>query len=150
MTIEIRAFEETDLDRVMEIWRAATVVGHPFQSPEELDRDEALIRNEYMPQVDSWVAVDEGSCEIVGFISLAGGRIVALFVDPSLQRGGVGGHLVAHLNALHGPLSVEVMSDNAVAVPFYEKHGFRKGRVEPNPLYPDHDLWIMAQEGYEE
>lgn len=146
MTITIRKFDAADTDRIIKIWRAATVIAHPFQTA-ELDRDEALIRDEYMPQVESWVACDAETGEIAGFISLADKLIVALFVDPALQRGGVGGRLVAHVNGLLGPLSVEVFAENAIGVPFYKKNGFRFVRSETIALYPDHEQWIMCQEG---
>ncbi len=112
MTIEIRAYTPADLDRVMMVWRAATVIAHPFQGRVELDRDENLIRNQYMNLTESWCAWERD--RLVGFISLLATRIVALFVDPACQRGGIGGRLLAHANEVHGPLSVEVFQELVV------------------------------------
>ena len=78
-----------------------------------------------------------------------GKLIVALFVDPTLHRSGVGSALMTHVNKLHGPLSVEVFADNPIGLPFYEKHGFKLIREEENPLYPGQSQWIMGQDGAE-
>lgn len=146
--MDIRAYRPEELDRVMAIWRAATAIGHPFQSEADLDRDEALIRNQYIDVTESWCARVDG--ELAGFVSLLGTRVVALFVDPARHRRGIGAALIAFANELHGPLSVEVFESNTVALPFYQRHGFRYLRDEPSPRYPDHTLWLMAQPGAEE
>ena len=147
MTVEIKKYRIADLDNMMVIWRAATVLAHDFQGAAELERDEAMIRNEFMDKTESWTAWLNG--ELVGFISLAEKLIVALFVDPTLHRGGVGSALMAHVNCLHGPLSVEVFANNPIGIPFYKKHGFRLLREEENPYYPGQTNWIMGQDGVE-
>lgn len=147
MTIEIRKYDSRDLDDMMVIWRAATVLAHDFQGETELVRDEEMIRNEFIDQTESWVAWLDG--ELVGFMSLAGTLIVALFVNPSLHRGGVGSALLAHANNLHGPLSVEVFADNPIGIPFYKKYRFKLIREEENPFYPGRQHWIMGQDGAE-
>jgi GNAT superfamily N-acetyltransferase len=141
----VRPYEDPDLDVLMAVWRRASAVAHPFQTTAELDRDEALIRARYLPRTETWCAfVDE---RLVGFLSLVGTRIVALFVDPPEHRKGVGARLLAHANARHGPLTVEVFASNRIAMPFYRRHDFTFAREEPNPLYPDHPQWLMAQPG---
>ena len=145
MTLKIEKYRATDLDRLMAIWRAATVVANDFQGPAELDRDEAMIRNKFIDKGETWTAWFGD--ELVGFISLAGPLIVALFVDPTRHRGGVGSALIAHVNRLHGPLSVEVFAENTNGVTFYKKHGFKLRKEEENSFYPGHLLWIMGQKG---
>jgi putative acetyltransferase len=141
----IRPFEDADLDPLMAVWRRASALAHPWLAPAELDRDEALIRNQYLRRTETWCALDDG--RLLGFLSLVGTRIVALFVDPSDHRRGIGQRLLAHANQRHGPLAVEVFADNRIALPFYRRHGFRLAREEPNPLYPDQTQWLMAQPG---
>jgi len=116
----------------MMVWRAATVIAHPFQGRVELGRDEDLIRNQYMNLTESWCAWERD--RLVGFISLLATRIVALFVDPACQWGGIGGKLLARANEVHGPLSGEVFQENRIGLPFYEKHGFAFVREEPIPM----------------
>lgn len=54
--LEIRVYGAGDIDAVIRLWRSATVVGHPFQGDAELDRDEELIRNQYIRQTETWCA----------------------------------------------------------------------------------------------
>ena len=54
MNPKIEEYKAADLDRIMTIWRAATLVAHDFQGPAELDRDEALIRNEFIDKTETW------------------------------------------------------------------------------------------------
>lgn len=146
--IDIKSYVGSDLDRMMTIWRAATVVAHDFQTAADLDRDEAMIRNEFVDKTESWTAWDGD--RMVGFISLMGEVIVALFVDPKRHRGGIGSALIGHVNSLHGPLCVEVFAENRNGIAFYEKNGFRFRSEEEMPHYPGHVQWIMAQPGARE
>jgi len=143
LILAIKKYQPEDLDAMMALWRASTVLAHDFQSADELDRDEDLIRNKYIAQTETWVAW-EGE-QMVGFISLVGTLIVALFVDASRHRAGIGSALLAHVISLHGPLGVEVFPENTNGVAFYQKHGFKKVREEKNALYPGHPHWIMEQ-----
>ena len=60
MTIEIKAYSPVDIARVIQVWRAASVIAHPFQGRAELDRDEALIRNQYMSRTGKLVCMGRG------------------------------------------------------------------------------------------
>ena len=148
MAFTIEKYEKLNLDRMMSIWRAATVTAHEFMSEDELDRDDAMIRNGLIDQTETWIAW-EGE-QMAGFICLMGKIIVALFVDPARHREGIGSALIEHVNVLHGPLNVEVFTENTNGVAFYEKQGFARWKVEDNPYYPGHTHWLMAQDGAEQ
>ena len=141
----IREYRATDLDPILEVWRRATVIAHPFQTEDELDRDEALIRGELIQQTETWIAELDG--DTVGFLSLIGTRIVAVFIEPALHRSGVGSALIAHVNERHGPLTVEVFESNERGIAFYRRNGFEHRVREDNPLYPDQAQWVMGQAG---
>ena len=143
--LTIRAYRTTDLDPVIRVWRAATVLAHPFLGPADLDQDEDLIRHQLIAKTETWLACHDET--MLGFVSLMERTIVALFVDPAKHRSGIGARLLAHVNRLHGPLNVEVFADNGIAMPFYRKHGFTFQRIATNPVYPDQTQWIMAQPG---
>jgi putative acetyltransferase len=61
---------------------------------------------------------------VVGFISLLGNEIGAIFVDPGFHRSGIGHALVRHAQALRGELEVEVFERNLLGRAFYAKLGF--------------------------
>lgn len=121
----IRALADGDRDRVLEIWLAASRVGHPFLDDATLQRQQVLVRDHYLPLAETWVAGDRDG-RIVGFIGLLDRLIGGLFVDPSCHRTGVGRALVAHAASLKGELAVEVYLANAPARAFYARLGFRE------------------------
>ena len=118
----IRPYDFSDRDRLLEIWHQASRVGHPFLSARDLEEQKALVRDVYLPQAETWVALDAGT--IVGFIGLLGSFVGGLFVDPSSQKLGVGRSLVEHAAAIKGELEVEVYALNQGALHFYRKLAF--------------------------
>ncbi len=107
---------------MMRIWRRANAVAHPFLSVAYVAQVEREVRDLYVPNAETYVA-EEGR-EVVGFISLLGNEIGGLFVDPSKHGRGYGKALVDHASAIKGPLKVDVLRDNEIGRPFYERYGF--------------------------
>lgn len=137
--VEFRYSSDTDVDRLLQIWRAAVDATHDFLTPE----DRAAIDDEvqaYVAAAKLWVAAGEAG-EIVGFMGLTGSHMDALFLDPDHRGAGLGRAFVAHAFGLHGLLTCDVNEQNAQAVGFYRRLGFtptgrsaRDGAGRPYPL----------------
>jgi putative acetyltransferase len=84
---------------------------------------ELMVRTEYLPGRDFWVAADRDD-RAVGFMSLEGTHVDSLFVVPERHGQGVGRALLAHAYSLSRELSVEVNEQNQEARSFYERMGF--------------------------
>lgn len=106
----------------MAVWKSASRAGHPFLTSDDLDADEPLVRDTYIPMAQITVA-DDGS-RICGFIAMVGDFIGALFVAPDLHRSGIGRLLVEFEAGRRGPIGVEVYEANAKARSFYGAAGF--------------------------
>jgi putative acetyltransferase len=107
---------------VLDVWRAASSVGHPFLTDEFLASERQSIARDHLPSAETWVWEADG--KISGFIALLGDEIGALFVDPALHGEGVGRALVGHARELRGRLEVEVFAANGIGRRFYERCGF--------------------------
>lgn len=118
----IREYRAADRDDLLKVWAAASAVAHPFLSPEVLERERHSILTVFLPIVDTWIWESEG--RVVGFVSLLGSEVGALFVDPEAQRAGIGRALISQARASRGDLEVEVFKDNAQGMAFYTKCGF--------------------------
>lgn len=118
----IRKYQPEDRDEVLSVWAAATALAHPFLSESFLKQEREDIRNVHLLKADTWVWEADG--RVVGFISLLGTEVGAVFVDPRFQRSGIGWVLMNHARALRGELEVEVFRDNTVGRRFYAKYGF--------------------------
>jgi GNAT superfamily N-acetyltransferase len=142
----LRAYAPSDLPGCLAIWRAASEAGHPFLTREELDADEAIVRDLYFPQARITVACD--GADPVGFVALIGSFIGGLFVSPDQHRRGIGRILVQAVAETHGPLAVEVYAENASAHQFYRALGFGEtGRRASDDRGRPYPLVRMEQPG---
>lgn len=120
--MNLRPYEDPDFDQLIRAWRAASVVAHPFLTPEFLDAEVESIRDMYLPAAEAWVAEEDGV--VIGFVALLGHELGALFVHPSHWKSGVGRALMDKAVELRGHLSLEVFEANEVGRRFYESYGF--------------------------
>lgn len=135
----LRPYRPEDREACLDVWHAASLVGHPFLGDDVLARQRALVGEVYLPQARTVVADYDGG--IVGFIGLVDAFIGGLFVAPWAHGSGIGRRLVLHAADLEGELAVEVYEANLGARAFYERLGFAAvGRREvddeglPHPL----------------
>ena len=118
----IREYEDGDLNAVLSAWENASRVAHPFLSAAFLAEERQNIPTVYLPNADSWVIEQAG--EVVGFISLLGNEVGAIFVQPAFHGIGLGTALMDKAQELHGELEVEVFEKNSMGRQFYKKYGF--------------------------
>jgi len=120
--LQIRPYRADDKSRLLSIWRAASEIGHPFFSEDQLDEQQHLVGEIYLPKAETWVAQYDG--EPVGFIGLLDSFIGGLFVSPEAQGQGIGRALIAHALERKHSLELEVYALNESAVGFYRRLGF--------------------------
>ena len=118
----IRDFESKDTDAVVTVWRAATLVAHPFLSDDFVEQEAGNLRNIYL--VHAATRVIEINGQTVGFIAMIGNEIGGLFLDPALHGKGHGRALVDDAARKLGTLEVEVFERNTVGRRFYDGYGF--------------------------
>ena len=122
MASSIREYHETDLIDVMAAWETGSAQAHHFLSPEFMAKVREDIPKLYIPIAETWVVENDGL--VVGFISLLGSEVGALFVDPKHQGKGLGRQLMSKALELRGQLGLEVFSANSIGRMFYRKFGF--------------------------
>ncbi len=137
--ISIRHSRPNEGERAIEIWRRAVDATHDFLSREDRQAIDAMVCD-FLPQVPLWFAVDAND-EPLAFMFIDSGHMEALFVDPAHRGVGVGAALVRHGLSLHPTMTTDVNEQNAQALGFYEKMGFRRtgrspldGQGRPYPL----------------
>ena len=124
--MKIREFADADEERVVALWTRCGLL-RPWNDPR---RD---IARKKRVQRELFLVAEEGG-EIAGAV-MGGydghrGWVYYLAVDESLRRSGLGRRLMdeveMRLRALGCPkLNLQVRNDNAVALGFYERLGFR-------------------------
>ncbi|AGA68224.1 putative P-loop ATPase fused to an acetyltransferase [Desulfitobacterium dichloroeliminans LMG P-21439] len=127
----IRKFKHPDTEEIIEIWYNVSVVAHSFIPKEMWESHKDELRNKYLPIAETWVAEENGN--LIGFISLLGNYIGALFITPKEQGKGVGTKLIEQARREKGHLNVGVYSKNIDAGRFYKKNGFAYLSEEVQP-----------------
>jgi putative acetyltransferase len=118
----IRKYRNSDLEELLSSWENASKLAHPFLTNDLLESTRKNIPVVLLPKADTWVYEREGV--VVGFISLVGNEVAALFVQPAFHGTGAGRALVDKARELHGDLEVEVFEVNSIGLQFYLKYGF--------------------------
>lgn len=118
----IRAYEDRDLNELLDVWYSASQVGHPFLDERFLENERRAIATVYLPNSETWVYEQDG--HVVGFIAVHDDEVGGLFVDASVHRQGIGRALMDHTVRTRRCLKLEVFEKNQVGRRFYEKYGF--------------------------
>lgn len=129
--MEIRTFEEDDAVPVADmILRALDdFVASGYSEEEKRHASERYSLENLIKKAKEYpmfVAIHERT--LVGVVGLQGNRIRGLFVEPAIQRQGIGKALVAHVEAIaiRTHLGRLIVYSSLGAVSFYEKIGYRK------------------------
>jgi len=117
----IRRLQETDIDRVMELWLGVNLKAHDFV-PAAYWRNNFELVKEMLPQAEVYVYEETGA--IQGFVGLTGEYIEGIFVSGEMQSQGIGKRLLDHIKAIKDTLHLSVYQKNTRAIRFYQREGF--------------------------
>jgi len=138
--MKIRRGTAADVPRALEIWRSAADATHGFLTPEDRLEIDGIVGEEFLPNAELWLATDDAD-RPMGFMTMDGSAIDALFVDAAVHGQGYGTLLVDHARSLEPNLTVDANEQAANAVAFYVSRGFRvvgrsasDGEGRPYPL----------------
>jgi putative acetyltransferase len=121
--MHIRPYDFPDLEPLMALWERSVRATHDFLGEDVIEQLVPIVRRHVFPVIETWVLVDQG--DILGFMSLNGRKVEALFVDPAHMGKGAGGQLMQHARMLKGsPLTLDVNEQNPSALTFYKRQGF--------------------------
>lgn len=140
MSVSIRPYDAHDWDDLCRIHDAARVgelegagLLEAYLTLADTYEEEGLFDD------DVWVAELDG--RVVGFLAASADEITWAYVDPAVQRRGVGRALVQHvLTRATGPVELEVLEGNPARA-FYEALGFTvtattTGKLAGNESFP--------------
>ena len=92
----IRKAEIKDYDKIMHLWYKTNCIAHNFINSEYWERNYQIVRNQMLPQAQTFVFVDKH--QIKGFISVCDCNYVgACFVDGKFQNKRIGQKLVRYV-----------------------------------------------------
>ena len=118
----IRKYKQSDIDEILEVWYQASRMAHPFLDADFMGMEKRNIRDVYIPNTSTWVFEKEKL--VLGFISMMGNEVGAIFVRPDYHGMGIGRRLMDFVSDFHDEMEVEVFERNNVGRAFYDKYGF--------------------------
>jgi putative acetyltransferase len=129
----LRAYAAADEDAAIELWRCSWQAAYPaidFSSRLAWWRERW--RYELVPTTRITVAEADGSLQ--GFVTVdpRTGYLDQIAVVPQAWGSGVAEALLGEAKRISPVLDLKVNKDNARAIRFYEKHGFRISGEEMN------------------
>jgi putative acetyltransferase len=132
----LRRYEPRDEDASVALWLRTWQAAYPeLDFAERLDRWCARWRDELLPAAEVVIAEDGG--EMIGFVTVDPRTLYLdqLVVAPEHWGFGVGAELVAQAKRMSTRgLDLDVNTDNARAIRFYEKCGFAISGAGKNPI----------------
>lgn len=118
----IRPYTDGDVDELLDVWYRASMLAHPFLSAEFLEAERGRITGRWLPIADTSIYESDG--RVVGFLSLIGNVVGAIFVDPDHHGHGIGRALMDDARESHRMLELDVFEANAIGRRFYDAYGF--------------------------
>jgi ribosomal protein S18 acetylase RimI-like enzyme len=123
MTIALRAAEPRDGDAIAAVFGAARDRALPYLPVLHSAAEDRGFFGAVIARGGTTVATDDG--RVVAFIAVGDARVEHLYVDPAHWRRGIGSALLGHAQeCCPDGLDLWVFARNAVAIGFYERHGF--------------------------
>ena len=119
----IRAFRDSDLFAVMQLWLETNVQAHSFIHPCYWSGHYDPVKTA-LPQAETYIFESETTRRVVGFIGLTENYINGCFVKDSEQSKGIGKQLLDRAKEGRSTLSLHVYHKNTRAIRFYEREGF--------------------------
>ena len=120
--MQVRTLQESDINRVADIWLNVNLKTHDF-IPAQYWKDNFDLVKDMLSQAEVYVYESNG--KIQGFIGSSGGYIEGIFVSDEMQSHGVGKILLDHIKGQKTKLSLNVYQKNTRAIHFYEREGFK-------------------------
>lgn len=118
----IRGFRPGDRDELLDVWFRASKIAHSFLPDEFFTLERTNIAEQWLPIAATRVYESDG--HVVGFLSLVGNEVGAVFVDPDHQGRGIGRALMDDARDARPYLELGVLEANASGRGFYRRYGF--------------------------
>lgn len=120
----IRPYENKDEEQLLDVWYRASLIAHTFLDDEFFSSERREIRERWLPIAETVVYEEEGL--LIGFLSLIGNEVGAIFVDPECQGRGVGRSLMDWARQSRRVLELNVFEANSSGRSFYAAYGFEE------------------------
>ncbi|MFH6982927.1 GNAT family N-acetyltransferase [Marinoscillum luteum] len=136
--MEIKPYQETDREQLLDVWEKSVLATHHFLSPEDFISIKAMVREIDFSRFEVHCLMDES--RVIGFLGVEEKKVEMLFLDPHYFGQGLGKKLINFAIVQLKAHKVDVNEQNVGAVAFYENLGFatyeRRDKDDQGNDYP--------------
>jgi putative acetyltransferase len=136
LAISLRPYHPRDEDATVALWLRSWQAAYPqLDFAERLDWWRGRWRNELVASAD--IVIAEAAGEVIGFVTVdpRTSYLDQIVVAPEHWASGIGAALIAVAKQLSpAGLELDVNTDNARALRFYDKQGFSISGAGVNPI----------------
>jgi putative acetyltransferase len=136
LAASLRRYDPGDEDAAVALWLRTWQASYPqLDFAARLDWWRRRWRNELVPSAD--IVIAQAAGQVIGFVTVdrRTGYLDQIVVAPEHWASGVGSALIAAAKQLSPTgLELEVNTDNARAIRFYDKQGFSISGAGVNPI----------------
>ena len=134
--LTLRPYDPRDLENAVELWYRTWHQTFPhIQHPQPYPAWKTRFRDDFAGGGDIWVVEVESS--LAGFVVVICEEqyLAQLFVDSAYQNRGIGSSLIKKAKEICPQgLKLQTLQQNTNACRFYEKHGFKAGKLSINKI----------------
>jgi ribosomal protein S18 acetylase RimI-like enzyme len=132
----IRPYHQKDLTEVVQLWYLTWHQTFPhIQHPQPYTDWVARFRNDLAVRGEVWVAEVENRIVAFAVVMQEEKLLDQIFVDPRYQYCGIGSSLLNKAKEICPQgLTLQTLQQNTQACRFYEKHGFKAGKLAINKI----------------
>ena len=134
MSFSIQRYRPAQRSALIDAWEQSVRATHDFLAPGDIEFYRAEVEGIDFESFDVYCAMTPDE-ELIGLMGVEAPELLMLFARPDYIGKGVGGALMRFALDELGVSEVEVNEDNAHAVGFYEKFGFRTTERKPVDSY---------------
>jgi putative acetyltransferase len=136
LAVSLRPYDPRDEDAAVALWLRTWQAAYPqLDFAERLDWWRERWRNELVASAD--IVIAEAAGEMIGFVTVdpRSAYLDQIVVAPEHWASGIGAALIAVAKQLSpAGLALDVNTDNARAIRFYDKQGFYISGAGVNPI----------------
>lgn len=141
----IRPYEHKDQGELLDVWYRASLIAHSFLPEDFFEAERQRIAERWLPMAETTVYETDG--RVVGFLSLIGNEVGAIFVDPDRQGRGVGRALMDGARDSRPFLELGVFEANSTGRRFYDAYGFEFVERQVNEATGHPELRLRLESG---
>jgi len=145
---KIIKYTDAHRNQLLKVWEESVSATHSFLTPGDFQSIKELVKTINFNDFEVYCLIQNNDDCVVGFLGVASQKLEMLFLSPSVIGNGLGKRMLDFAIDELRINKVDVNEQNAKAVEFYQKYGFKTyARTDKDDQGMTYPLLRMKLEG---